>query len=143
MFPGLCLAFGIVEGLDEAEVKFVHLGFATEGVVRTLEELEGCDGEALVGRCEVVGVVFEGGKFRREGDGRIHNDVEEGVCCAGVLRDLVREPEASRADGFLLGFVIVCVEDEAKDYTVRGAVGLKSMGRIGYRGGKNILDVCE
>lgn len=111
--------------------------------MRTFEELEGCDGEALVGGCEVVGVVFEGGKFGREGDGRIHNDVKEGVCCAGVLWDLIREPEASRTDGFLFGFVIVCVEDEAKYYTVRGAVGMKSMGKFEYGGGKSVLDVCE
>lgn len=131
MSPGLRLALGRgVEGLDEAEIKFVHFGFAAEGVVGTFEELEGRDSKALVGRCEVVGVLFEGGKFGRKGDGRIHDDVEEGIGCAGVLWNLVREPETSWTDGFLFGFVIVCVEDKTKDYAVRGAVEMKSAGKI-------------
>lgn len=131
MSPGLPLALrGRVEGLDEAEIKFVHFSFAAEGVVGTFEELEGRDSKALVRRCEVVGVLFEGGKFGRKGDGRIHDDVEEGIGCAGVLWNLVRKPETSWTDSFLFGFVIICVENETKDYAVRGTVEMQSAGKL-------------
>lgn len=92
MSPGLRLALGGVKGFDEAEIKFVHFGFTAEGVMGAFKELEGRNSKTFIGRCEVAGVVFEGGKFGRKGDGRIHDDIEEGIGCAGVLWDLIRKP---------------------------------------------------
>lgn len=102
--------------------------------MRALKEFKRRDSKAFVWWGENARVVLEGGEFSREGDGRrVHDDVEEGVGCTCIFGDLVREPEAVWTDGFLLGFVVVGVEDEAEDYAMRGTEIRVSGG--GFSGG--------
>lgn len=113
------LGLGSARLVLEREVRVEVVDAPREGVVRPADEGVGAELVAAQGRGQGRGAGLELTQLRAELEvGHVHDDVEEGDGGAGVLGDLVCEPEG--ADVFLLAFlveggVVFEEEDEAVD----------------------------